>query len=185
MIKSTLIILFSLLISTSAIAQNWVDEIRNNANTSREIMTEIRNQTNQQIGNPAPEISFTDLVSGDVSSLSDYAGQKVLVVFMRSTCSACIDQLPIVEDIEKSFDESQLKVIHISREDEATLHRFKSTYNVDGKIAKANDFANFGKPFQISVTPTSFLIDAEGIIKDAWIGVVPYHIFVQSIESES
>lgn len=183
MIKFTGTLLLILFTTTVAFSQIWVEEVRHEAFSARDFMDELRNHSEEAIGKEAPDIAFRNLDDGELYALSDFHGTPVLLVFMRSTCGACVDQLPIVEDVEDGFTPDQLKVIHVSAEDEQTLKAFQQNFDVESMIGMANDVGNFPSPFQISVTPSSFIIDAEGIIRNGWLGVIPYHIFVRSIEA--
>lgn len=179
--KRYFLVLFFSFIALPAFSQSWVQDVYARYSDGQQRINELRNVTNQYIGTEAPSISFRNIDEDNISSIEDYRGTPLLIVFMRSTCRFCVDQLPILEQLEQTYDSSKLQVLHLSQQDERTLKAFRQQFNIHSDIGIGVDVANFPRPFQIAVTPTVFMLDADGIIQDAWIGMVPYDILSASV----
>ncbi len=173
-----------LLISSSPLAaQSWVDNIYQRFADGNERVNQVSNVIESFVGQEAPSISFRNIDEDNLTRLEAYRGTPVLVVSFRSTCYFCVQLVPEIERLEETYDLSELQVLHISQENERTLKAFRDQYNVKSDMAIGANVLNFPAPFQIRITPTIILVDAEGIIRETWIGAVPYEILSQSVAS--
>jgi peroxiredoxin/tetratricopeptide (TPR) repeat protein len=131
----------------------------------------------------APSWTLADR-EGRTHSLADFKGQPVLVVFyLGSGCSGCIEQLNILAPVTKDFTAAGISVIAVSTD---AVEGLKETF------AKATDKAGF--PFPIVADPQlaafkayrafddferialhgTFLIDGEGLVRWQDIGFQPF-----------
>lgn len=113
---------------------------------------------------PAPEVSFVDL-EGNPRSLADYRGAVTLVNFWASWCVPCLAEMPEIERFEKSKRAEGLKLVMINLEEPPSVIRnflreygytFPALLDTDGAVTRA---------FGVTGLPTSFFLDAKGIIR--------------------
>jgi peroxiredoxin len=120
-----------------------------------------------QRGFRAPDFSLLDL-HGEQVSLSDFRGQLVLVNFWATWCPPCRDELPVIQaQYEKSDD---LMVLGVNFQEGADEVRsfvteegltFPILLDKEGRVTMT---------YRTRGLPTSFLVDAEGIITAVHIG---------------
>ncbi|MFM7592476.1 MAG: TlpA family protein disulfide reductase, partial [Isosphaeraceae bacterium] len=118
-------------------------------------------------GKPAPEIE-AEGVDGKKFKLSDYRGKAVLLVFWGTWCGPCMAEVPHERKISEKYKDKPFTIIGVNCDEE----RQKAAEVI--KTEKMN-WPNFydGAPgdgpisqkYHIRAYPTTFLIDANGIIR--------------------
>jgi len=113
----------------------------------------------------APDISL-NIIDGRKMAFSSLRGKPLLVTFWSTTCSTCIKEMPHLVELYKQLNKDGLEIIAIAmpydppnRVLELTEKKgipYPVALDIEGIAMKA-----FGN---ISVTPTSFLIDSLGNI---------------------
>jgi cytochrome c biogenesis protein CcmG/thiol:disulfide interchange protein DsbE len=117
----------------------------------------------------APDVTLkTD--SGDAVHLSDYRGQVVLVDFWASWCVPCKTSFPALDALYREYHARGVEVLAVNlderrRDADLFLDEFPHTIAVlfDPKGTSAEAFGVRGMP-------SSFIIDAEGVIRFTHIG---------------
>lgn len=112
-----------------------------------------------------PSFSFND-IDGKQYAMEDYLGKPTLVIFWATDCPGCIQEIPDLKKIYNDFPSSELNMLAVAlphdtvpqikamRESRALPYTI--TWDETGEISKAfND---------VRVTPTHFLVTAEGEI---------------------
>ncbi len=120
-----------------------------------------------------PEHSF-ETIDGEAKQLSDYAGKPLLVIFWATDCPGCIAEMPeLVELHEKYADLGMLGIAlahdtpdQIKAMRDAKALPYTLTWDADNSLSQA--FSN------VRVTPTHFLIDANGEIVMRKIGKLDF-----------
>tara|TARA_R110002072_G_scaffold118775_5_gene251319 strand:- start:27388 stop:27915 length:528 start_codon:yes stop_codon:yes gene_type:complete len=113
----------------------------------------------------APDISL-NIIDGRKIEFSSLRGKPLLVTFWSTSCTSCIKEIPHLVELYKQLNKDGLEIIGIAmpydppnRVLELTEEReipYPIALDIEGIALKA-----FG---DISVTPTSFLIDPVGNI---------------------
>jgi peroxiredoxin len=125
--------------------------------------------------NSAPSLAMTTL-SGQSINLADLRGKTVLVNFWATSCPGCVKEMPQLVDIYQRYHQQGLEIVAVAMSyDPADNVRryaienklpFPVVMDTQGDIARA-----FG---EVKLTPTSFVIDADGNIAEQTIGDVDF-----------
>lgn len=128
-----------------------------------------------ETGTKAPEFTLPDQ-NGEMRSLSDYRGQKVILYFYPKDMTAgCTKQACAFGELYPQFREKGAVVLGVSKDSVASHKKFEETYGLpftilsdtEKEVIQAYDVwkekKSFGK-VSMGVVRTTYLIDEEGII---------------------
>lgn len=128
-----------------------------------------------EVGMKAPEFTLPDQ-NGEMHSLSDYRGQKVVLYFYpKDSTPGCTKQACNFGELLPQFREKGAVVIGVSKDSVASHKKFEEKYglpftllsDVERMVIEAYDVwkekKNYGK-VSMGVVRTTYLIDEEGII---------------------
>ncbi len=131
-----------------------------------------------EVGTKAPDFTLPDQ-NGENHSLSDYAGQKVILYFYpKDMTLGCTKQACGFAELYPQFREKGAVVIGISKDTVASHKKFKEKYglpfvllsDVEKTVIQAYDVwkekSNYGK-VTMGVVRTTYLIDENGTIAKA------------------
>ena len=135
----------------------------------------------------APAFTLKDL--DDVPrSLEDYRGKVLLVNFWGSWCTSCIREFPSMERLSRAMDPGRFALLAVNvREGKGTVRRFRSLKDAGMEMLMDSDGAMAGS-WGVDVYPTSFIVDAEGIIRKSFIGETDWddaeqHAYIEALFS--
>ena len=127
------------------------------------------------IGTKAPDFTLPDQ-NGDMHSLSDYKGQKVILYFYpKDNTSGCTKQACGFAELYPQFREKGAVVLGVSKDSVASHKKFEQNYglpftllsDVEKTVIQAYDVwkekKNYGK-VTMGVVRTTYLIDENGVI---------------------
>ena len=131
-----------------------------------------------EIGTQAPEFSLPDQ-NGDMRSLSDFRGTKVVLYFYpRDMTAGCTKQACAFGELYPQFQEKGAVVIGVSKDSVASHKRFEEKYGLpftllsdtDKEVLQAYDVWKEKKLYgkvSMGVVRTTYLIDEQGVIVKA------------------
>ena len=132
-----------------------------------------------EIGTRAPEFTLPDQ-NGEMRSLSDYLGQKVILYFYPKDMTAgCTKQACAFGELYPQFREKGAVVLGVSKDSVASHKKFEKKYGLpftllsdtELNVIKAYDVwkekNNYGK-VTMGVVRTTYLIDENGVIAKAF-----------------
>lgn len=133
-------------------------------------------------GDRAYEFQLNDL-EGNRVKLSDYRDRVVFISFWQTTSSWCVDQLPLLDELYKTYKDGDAMVIAVNiAEDSERVE--EAVYNNNFMFPVLLDTqAEVAKKYSISSIPTNYIINPEGYISDMHIGYMEYQLMEKYIEA--
>jgi len=117
-----------------------------------------------EAGKRAPDFTLPTL-DGRELSLSQFHDKIVMVNFWQESCSACRDEMPYMQAIYEKWPRDKLEILAISVGDRAVfVQSFVDRQGLTFPVLLDSDEA-ISNIYQISTIPTTFFINADGIIK--------------------
>jgi len=121
-----------------------------------------------EVGARAPDFSLPLLAGGEVR-LSDFRGKVVFVNFWRTTCPVCVEELPEIQRLyEWAPDDVVVLTVDIG-EDAATVRTLLMDGGYGFPVA-LDGSASVAQQYLVEFIPTSFVIDANGVIREKYVG---------------
>jgi len=135
-------------------------------------------------GDTAPAFELEDQ-SGNSVALSNFSGRKLLIYFYpKANTSGCTTQSCSVRDAEADLSSLSIDAVGVSPDKLASQKKFDDKYSlgfpllsdVDHAVAEAYgvwaEKSMYGKKY-MGIVRSSFLIDGDGKIIEAWYKVSP------------
>ena len=131
------------------------------------------------IGTNAPEFTLPDQ-NGEMRSLSDYKGQKVILYFYpKDMTSGCTKQACAFSELYPQFREKGAVVLGVSKDSVASHKRFEEKYGLpfvllsdtERTVIEAYDVWKEKKLYgkvSYGVVRTTYLINEDGVIERAF-----------------
>jgi len=115
-----------------------------------------------EIGTQAPDFTLPD-AAGQMVSLDDFAGQRVLLAFSSTDCRACTEMYPHLT----AFSENQpdVQVVMISQGSAEENQQLVQAQGFTFPVLAWDD--SVARDYQVAGTPFLYVIDAEGVITNA------------------
>lgn len=150
-----------------------------------------------KVGSAAPNFNLmTD--TGEMASLSSFRGKNVILYFYpKDDTSGCTAQACQFRDLLPRFSEIDAIILGVSRDSLITHKKFRDKYALTfpllvdemGEVCQQYgvwvEKSMYGRKY-FGIERTTFLIDAQGIIKEIWSKVkVPGHaeIVLKALET--
>ncbi|MCD6175973.1 MAG: TlpA family protein disulfide reductase [Planctomycetes bacterium] len=152
------------------VQQQIVEAQQKEQEMTKAVQEMMQNPLQSWVGRPAPELKMVDL-DGKIHRVSRLKGKKVILDFWATWCPPCKKAIP---DLIKLADSngSDLVILGLSNESTDKLTPFAKGVKINYPIIAYHD-RDVPAPYnKVTVIPTLFLIDSEGIIQDVLIG---YH----------
>lgn len=132
----------------------------------------VTTQSGIKEGQLAPDFELKT-ADGQIARLSDFRGQKILLNFWASWCPPCKSEIPDLNEFYKEHKKENVTVLSINmtyaEESKQAVHTFRDMYKINYPIL-LDQSGNIAKLYRIITIPTSYFIDANGIIRKRIIG---------------
>ncbi|MEM7351952.1 MAG: TlpA disulfide reductase family protein [Acidobacteriota bacterium] len=131
------------------------------------------------IGQEAPDIAFRQVSDDAPMTLYSVRGQVTLVNLWATWCPPCVQELPELDRLQKSYRERGLVVVTLSQEERQLLLEFaaENDYSMTNVYSEELDWLNAGRSRPISV-----ILDRNGRVRDFTIGMQDYEAFEAMVE---
>jgi peroxiredoxin len=121
-----------------------------------------------EVGAQAPDFSLPT-TSGDTLTLSDLKGHPVVLIFWYTGCGWCKYQMPFFQTAHEEMGQ-EITIIAIDiGESGSLIQQFAEYYGYTFTFALDYD-GSVMYAYNVGGTPTNFLIDASGVIREIKIG---------------
>jgi len=120
----------------------------------------------------APDFALKD-VTGQTVKLSDYRGKVVLLNFWATWCEPCQEEIPWFIDFQQSLKDRNFEVLGVSMDDDGcdSVKPFLAKYKLNYRVVIGTEELS-GKFGGIDALPTTYIIDREGRVAVAHVGLV-------------
>ncbi|HTE35752.1 MAG TPA: TlpA disulfide reductase family protein [Reyranella sp.] len=112
---------------------------------------------------PLPELAFTDAEDKPLT-LAGYKGKTVLLNFWATWCAPCVKEMPSLDRLQAEMGKDKFVVLPLSLDGPSRPK--VAPFYADRKLANLGIYFDKGKKvlgvLDVSVLPTSILIDAQG-----------------------
>jgi peroxiredoxin len=117
------------------------------------------------VGEKAPDFTLTG-TQGEKISLSQNNGKVIVLDMMSTTCPACISEMKKLKEIHNRYSTDSVLIvsIDIDRGDtNSDLQAFKTEYGDNWTFARDTD--DVANKYKVKYTPTTVIVDKDGIIR--------------------
>ena len=117
----------------------------------------------------APDFTFTDLVTGKTTKLSDLRDKPVYLNFWATWCPPCVRELPHIQaKYEQYKDRIHFLAISVDSEQDAPA-QFISSKGYTFTVGYGNE-REISRAYNIEAIPASYIIGTDGTIKAQIVG---------------
>jgi cytochrome c biogenesis protein CcmG, thiol:disulfide interchange protein DsbE len=115
-----------------------------------------------QPGYSAPDFTLNS-IDGAPVTLSDLRGKVVVLNFWATWCPPCRAEIPALEDLSRKYDGKAVVLAVNVQEDPAVVLGFVREYGMTYPVV-LDPRAEIARAYQVIAFPTTFFIDARGVI---------------------
>jgi thiol-disulfide isomerase/thioredoxin len=153
------------------------------ASLSVPTQTPVGRQVGLREGNIAPNFEFSAF-DGQRLSLSDFRGRPVFLNFWATWCTPCKAELPAMEESLRQFAGDDLAIIAVNNGEKfGPADRFLRDLGIDLTAFGYDPEASIVQRYEIIGMPTSYFIDAEGVITRVVAGALSKSLMQNSIQT--
>ncbi len=119
----------------------------------------------------APESTFV-LLNGSKVSTADFKGKVTLVNFWATSCTTCVAEMPqIIATYDKFKDKGfDTVAVAMSYDPPAYVVNYAETRKLPFKVAIDNTGAVAKAWGEVTLTPTTYVVDKKGLIVKRYVG---------------
>ncbi|MEM7030104.1 MAG: TlpA disulfide reductase family protein [Chloroflexota bacterium] len=146
-------------------------EAQDTSDQNAEVLVGLTDESPQppKLGNPAAQFTLKSL-DGEVVSLSDFAGQPVIINFWATWCGPCEAEMPDIEAAYLAHKDEGLIVLAVDMaEHPETVRSFVNYYELTFHILIDVD-QDVGNHYGARALPTTYFVDRSGNIVHMYFG---------------
>ncbi len=118
------------------------------------------------VGQPAPQISLPEIVSGGVKAVNgwgDFKGKAVVLEFWSPDCPPCVENMPHLAKLAAEFKGKPVVFLSAALAPKAEVEDFLKTNKLPGIVA-ADTPVPLLSTFRGNGIPHTVLVDANGVV---------------------
>lgn len=125
----------------------------------------------QSTSSRAPETKFL-LLDGTTRTTADLRGKVTLVNFWATSCTTCVAEMPMIAQTHEKYRSRGYETIAVamSYDPPAYVVNFTQTRKLPFLVAIDNTGGVAKAWGNVSVTPTTYLVDKQGVIVKRFVG---------------
>jgi thiol-disulfide isomerase/thioredoxin len=128
---------------------------------------EEKAKLNTLVTKPAPDFTLKDL-TGKKWRLAELKGKTVVLNFWFTTCPACIQEMPKLNQLAGSYKDRPVIFLALGRDDATAINRFLKVRPFAYTHLQNAD--SVGDIYRVNSYPTSMVIDTKGVIRFIQVG---------------
>ncbi|WP_282059946.1 TlpA disulfide reductase family protein [Bacillus pumilus] len=114
-------------------------------------------------GDKAPDFELKTL-DGQMASLSDYQGKKVLVNFWATWCKPCRTEMPDLDAIRSEYDRVEVLAVNLTTTEKSVDHVAAFADELKLSFPILLDQKGIQARYQVLSYPTTYILDEKGRI---------------------
>ena len=112
-----------------------------------------------------PAAVTVQTLEGEKLNLDTFKGKPYLLTFWSTTCPGCVGEIPVLEGLDKKMQGTGFRIVAVAMPyDELSAIQAMQTQKGMTYTVAHDQSGALSKQFDVRVTPTSFLVTAEGKI---------------------
>ena len=136
-----------------------------------EVATQEQEPLGARVGARAPHWELPDL-QGNTIALSDFLGKPLVITFWTTWNAMAADQITILDEYVSSNTQTLFEIVTINnQEDKSIVSNFirRGEYQVQVLL---DENGQVGELYQVRTLPVTYFLDADGAVKDIFVGVL-------------
>lgn len=118
------------------------------------------------VGQPAPALTFTDLLQAPTGTKTDWPslrGKVVVLEFWATWCGGCVEEIPHLNALIQSLDPNKVQFIAVDDEDPAAVKKFLARTPIHGWLG-FDTSKKIIDAYDTKVRPRTIVVDTQGRI---------------------
>ena len=140
-------------------------------------------QPSDLIGQRRPDFELADSAGGAVSA-ADFDGRPVLVNFWATWCAPCVEEMPMLADLQRDAADTGLRVVGIALDEPGRATAFARDMGIDYPVlVGGTETVLTGRRFgnRSGMLPYSVLVDAAGVIRWVHLGALEREVLEREL----
>jgi peroxiredoxin len=162
-----------------AYTNKQLEKLKTNLEELNEQFQKANAEPISSIGTTAPNLMLQPL-EGDAIPLESLRGKVVVLNFCATNLPTSTVEMLRLEQIANQQSKESVEIIGISAEPKPTLEAYSKQKKITYRLVSGK---NWPAPFNsIRVTPTTYIIDPKGVIRERLVGMQPLNKLTASID---
>jgi peroxiredoxin len=132
------------------------------------------NQLEDLLGQLRPDFELGDM-NGNTVFAADFDGKILLLNFWATWCKPCIEEMPMLTRLQHSYADRGVQIVGIALDDARKAREFATGLAINYPIlVGSTDTVLAGRRYgnRSGMLPYSVLVDADGIVRWAYLGAL-------------